>query len=857
VELLEREDDLAALVARWERAQGGRGGLVIVSGESGAGKSTLVQAFTERVDDVPVLWGGCDPLSTPRPLGPFHDVAEQLDQTSQTLLRDAQAPHEIFAAVFDHLRAQPSVLVVDDLHWADQGTVDLLRFLLRRLGTTRSLVVGTARDDEIAAGHPLRALLGDAARSTDASSIGVRPLSVGAVAALAADRGVDASWLHRVTGGNPFYVVEMLDRDGHDLPGSVRDAILARTTDLDPDAWDLLHLLACSPEAIPDHLLAQLGVGLPPLRALAEVGLIRRSRQRVAFRHDLCRIAIAATIPPGGDASLHRRMLEALDPARADPAVLVHHSIGAGDAARVLRHAADAGRAAARSGAHTQAATFFRTALDHGRPLAPSVEAELLELLADECYLLDQLDDAITASEQAMRLREQVGDATGVSVNHRALSTYQWYNANRADAERHASAAVDALDGEPGRLPGVDLGHALAMQAYLAFQASDLDGVRSFGAKAAEVSAEVDDPMLAVRVGLINSIQEVSAGEPSARDATLSILASASEHFDEIYSSGYSNLTYLDVEQRRLRQADELLGVSLPLTVERDLPICRVWQLGSRGRLKLIEGDWEAALDDAESVLSGPSAPLARTWPHLVRGLVALRRNGEGDADLDAAWRMACRFDEPIRLLPAAAALVERVWLTGAPDDRLDVCRRLLDEAPQVGLEWARGELATWLRRLDPEVDADGVAEPYRLQLAGDHETAAARWADLSAPYEQALALVDAADPDHARTGLDLLDALGADEVAAKVRQDLRQRGVTTIPARRRAATRTNPAGLTTRQVEVLRLLGDGLTNAEVAERLFISAKTVDHHVSAILSKLQVGSRREAVRAGRELGIVA
>ena len=170
----------------------------------------------------------------------------------------------------------------------------------------------------------------------------------------------------------------------------------------------------------------------------------------------------------------------------------------------------------------------------------------------------------------------------------------------------------------------------------------------------------------------------------------------------------------------------------------------------------------------------------------------------------------------------------------------------------------------TWLRRLDgaagytAELDGrlESVPEPYRLALAGRFEEAAAMWGTLSAPYEQALALVDARTPDSTRAGLDLLDRLGADQVAAKVRHDLRRQGVTVIPSRRRESTLANPAGLTARQVEILGLLADGSTNGEIADRLYIATKTVDHHVSALLSKLQVTSRRDAVRRGGELGIL-
>ena len=236
-----------------------------MSGESGAGKSTLLQAFADAVgDDVPVLWGACDPLTTPRPLGPVHDLAAQLGDDVTAVLRGASQPHEIFTAVFEHLRLHPSVLIVDDLHWADQGTIDLLRFLLRRIRITSSLVVGAMRDDEVGATHPLRSLLGDIARSPDAAITTLRPLSVTAIAALIGERPVDPHWLHQLTGGNPFYVAEMLDHDGREIPRTVRDAVLARTSGLDAEAWDVLHLLACAPEAIPDHLLAPSASACPP-----------------------------------------------------------------------------------------------------------------------------------------------------------------------------------------------------------------------------------------------------------------------------------------------------------------------------------------------------------------------------------------------------------------------------------------------------------------------------------------------------------------------------------------------------------------------------------------------------------------
>ena len=859
--LTEREHELDELATRAAAARAGHGGAVIVLGESGAGKTSFVEALAERVDDgARVLWGACDPLSTPRPLGPLHDLAHEFNATTRQLLDSGDQPYDIFGAVFDELRAQPTVLVVDDLHWADQGTIDLYRFLLRRARQTPLLMIGIARDDEVSVTHPLRALLGDVARSPHAQSLVLPPLSVDAVKSLAGDRDVDPVWLHRVTAGNAFFVCEMLDHDGADLPTTVRDAILARTAELDAPAWDLLNLLTCAPGSISDDLLTYLGVTVPALRSLDEAKLIKRDSRGVAFRHDLCRRAVSTVIPPGAETGLHRRFIAAhREASHDDPAVLFHHALGAGDKVLIASAGVDAGRTSARTGAHTQATEFFEIALEHSGLLADATEAELLELLADEYYLTDRLDDAIGACRRAMRIRQSMNAPVAVSANHHSLAIYEWYNGNRAAADVHVDDAIATLDNDAAQRDSsrlAQLGHAFAMQAHLAIQSTQVDAAARCLGRAREIAGEADDPGLTVRVRLIEGVWDLLTGHETARNAVLSTLAAGPRHIDVIYSSGYTSLTYFDVEQRRLGLASDLLDTSIPLMVEHDLPICHVVQMGSRSRLKLLVGDWDDALADADSVLNGSSAPLARTWPLLIRAVVSLRRSGDDAGGLEEAWRLARRYGELVRMLPVAAAIVERSWLTGTADPRVDECRAVFDGAPVTGLEWSRGELASWLRRIDPTFTADGVAEPYRLLFDRQFDAASDAFHALSTPYDAALALVDSGDVALTRRALDVLDRLGADAVAAKVRSDLRARGETVVPAPRRATTLANPAGLTTRQVEVLRLLEDGLTNAELAERLFLSIKTVDHHVSAILTKLDVTKRRDAVRRAKEVGIL-
>jgi DNA-binding CsgD family transcriptional regulator/tetratricopeptide (TPR) repeat protein len=862
VKLVERDAELAVLTACADRALTGEGALVVVVGESGAGKTAFVEQFlAERAGRARTLSAVCDPLATPRPLGPIRDVADGVGEETLRMLSDAEHALDIFDAVFADLGATPTVLVIDDLQWADQGTIDMLRFVLRRIHRCPLLVVGVAREEEVHPAHPMRTLLADVARSASAHLVSLEPLTLDGVRELAGEQTIDSAWLHRITGGNAFFVTEMLDHPTGDLPTTVRDAVLGRTVGLDAEAWDLLNLLSCSPEAIPDLLLPDLGVTLPTLRRLHDAHLIRRSSRGVAFRHDLCRLAVTSVLPPGAEPHLHLRMLAAYEASgRSDSAVMTHHALHAGDQQRIRRSAMAAGSTAARSGAHQQAAEFYRIAMEFGGDLSAEAEAELLELLAAEYYLTDQLDEAIDACERALGARKLMNAAAELSADHHSLAVYEWCNADRSGADTHVARAVtvasDVVESAPSSTL-VSLGHAFAMQAYLAMQSTDLRHATSLLDRAKEIASMAGDHALTVRVEIIEGICAVIGGDDAGRDAVLAIMRSAPRHLDEIYSSGYTNLTYLDVEQRRLRDAEQLLNVSLPMTVERDLPICRVWQLGARGRLSLLTGEWDDALSDAASVLDGRSAPLARTWPHLIRGLIRLRRNGVGVDDLSEAWALARGYGEPIRVLPAVAALAEQAWVSGQSADDLAEWRSLLRDSSAPGLEWARGEVAMWLRRLDPTVTADDVALPYRLYLDGDVSGAAAEFERLGTPYESALALTETGDDVCARRGLDMLDRIGAAAVASKVRLALRVSGVRTVPARRRRSTLGNPVGLTHRQVEVLRLMEKGLTNTEMATRLYLSARTVDHHVSAILTKLDVDNRRQAVRRGRDLGIIA
>src|SRR5258705_1158496 len=224
--LLEREPALEALVAALGEAVRGEGRVALVYGEAGIGKTTLVVHFSRAHAGTPparILWGACDSLHTPRPLGPVYDIAQQAGPELRDHLDGAVPPRAIFSAVLEELRRQPPVVVVlEDLHWADAATLDLVKFLGRRIRQVPALLVLTYRDDELGPRHPLRIVLGDLATSRVVRRVPLAPLSAAAVQTLAARPPLDADALHRQTGGNPFFPTQAPARRGARIPPPLR-----------------------------------------------------------------------------------------------------------------------------------------------------------------------------------------------------------------------------------------------------------------------------------------------------------------------------------------------------------------------------------------------------------------------------------------------------------------------------------------------------------------------------------------------------------------------------------------------------------------------------------------------------------
>jgi len=866
--LIEREVPLQRLREMATQAAAGQGATALVLGEAGIGKSSLLKEFAAGLGaGYQVLQGGCEDLFTPRALGPLRDMAPLLDEGVAALLDGEAGSDRLFPKLLAWLAGAPAttVLLVEDVHWADQATLDLLKYLARRVAGMRVLLLASVRSDELMAGHAFWRWVGDLPPAST-QRIALSALSQQAVARLATDAGRDADELYRITSGNPFFVTELLAAAdaGGSLPLSVRDAVWTRVARLDGAERGLLEVLSVSPVPCEDWLLASvLGDGVLAAcdRCAARGLLLTTAAGHYMFRHELARLAVACQIPPARLRELHDRVCEALiahAPGQrpVELARLVHHAAAAHDPIRVLRLAPRAAREAARLGAHRQAAAHLAAALRFVGAATPAPEAaQLYEDWSYEAGLVRIDDEVIAARHQAIELWHGLGRSDKVGFNLRWLSRLHWYRGEAELAGRYGMEAIATLEQLPH---SSELAMAYSLRSQHEMLQDRPQGAIAWGQRALALAAELGD--VETRIHALNNVGTVRlfGGDPAGQAMLEESLALALKHgYHEHAARCFTNLSECAVTAKRFALAERVLSDGIAFDTEHDLDAWTHYLVGWQAQLRMAQGRLSEAEAIARGVLQLPQLTLIMRLPALtVLGRTCARLGKpEGRRHLDEAWQGALATGEPQRIVEASLGRIETAWVEGD----LPACRAGLAALAQYDIAgvnlWDRGEIALWQHRAglpQPDLDAAALPAPIAAELAGDGAAASARWRELGLPFEAGLALLgvqgEGAGPATLRA-LALFEELAARPAAARARSLASQLGQGIgLPRLRRGpyqAARSHPDGLTRREAQILDLLLDGQSNADIARRLVRSPRTVEHHVSALLDKLGAHNRSE------------
>jgi DNA-binding CsgD family transcriptional regulator/tetratricopeptide (TPR) repeat protein len=852
VGLIERQAQLGALGSWLAETAGGKGRLVFVGGEAGAGKSTLVDEFCRSLPpEVPVHLGACEPLSAPRPLGPLCDIAPGLDVEIVERMRQGDRSG-VFTACLAALRAGPTprVIVIEDAHWADEATLDLLQYLSRRIGSAAALLVVTYRDD-VDRTEPISILLGDLASVPVVRRLAVPPLSPSAVAELTIGTDLDPVKLHAETNGNAFFVTEILRQGSHAMPVSVADAVLARVRRLRPTARGAVEVAAVVGARVEPAIARRFAdIGPLELDECVANGFLLSEGPVLVFRHELARRAVLDSIPPGRRSQLHAEVLRGLREFRADPdylARLAEHAEEAGDAEAVLEFAPAAGDTASRLGAHREAAFQYARALRFASRLSAGERAALLAKRAGECMLLDQRDDAIADWQQAIRLWQQLGDRLRAGGSWRQLACVYANCGRRPDAEMAADRAVEIL--EPLG-PGPELAWAYAEQCSLKMCAQD-PAALSWGEKAIALAEQYGPSGAMARALQSSGTFMAMSGDPHGEEMVRRALdISLEAGLDEEAALSYINLGCALWTRLDLQAAAQCFSEGLRFCQDRDVRSYGFAAEANLAEISFWAGEWDRAARHCKSVLASNHVSRISAMVVLAR-IRARRRDPEVWPLLDEARRLAIGVAELQYTALVAAARAEAHWLSGDSHLIPGEVQDQFDLAVELKSSWHIGELGWWLWRSGVLDDPpEGALRPFARQIAGDWEASALEWTEHGLPYEAAMARLDSPDVSDLRSAVETFDRLGAVAARELAGQRLRQLGGV-VPRGPRRSTRSDPDGLTSREVEVLAMVGRGLTDADIAKVLFISTRTVNHHVSSILTKLGASSRTEAAERAR------
>jgi DNA-binding winged helix-turn-helix (wHTH) protein len=780
--VLERDDQLRRLGRAVHDLLAGQGGVVCISGAAGLGKTTLVRRATEDAGaDVAVLLASCEDLSTPRALGPFRDML----LPSGGLLVDEVGPGFDAGAVLTRLRDVvradgPPVIVVEDVHWADDATVDLLRLLVRQAPALPALVVLSYRDEDIGPGHPMRRLLGSL--RSPVAHLRLQPLSTSAVALMTTGTRLAADEVHTVTGGNPFFVSEVVANPGTAVPASVRDAVLARLDQTSAAARHGLQVLSVIPARAERWLAEAL---LPDaddvLHEAERRGLLAGDATSVWFRHELARRVIDADLTAAERTAHHRGAAHVLATRRADPARVLHHAALGALPDLVREQALLAAAQAVAAGAHRQAAAHLDLLLSYRDQLPADVVAGALTDRAHSLYLLNRFAESQRLAVESVAMWESIGDPAQLGRALIGLARTGLWAVGPRFAEQAARRAVAAAERASHREDDgsatVLLAQAHAELARARGNLATLGPVSEPGPSAVEHAAQAVE--LARRSGREELVahtltylgaERLSNGDPGGRDdLDEAVRIAAGDPRVEYVTRGCVNASGAAFRSGEPELALEYVRTGLAGCADGEF-FAGEYRLDlTRSVIQLSTGSWDEAEAGLRDLVDRPGEPgLMRPMATaLLARLLARRGDDEAGALLARAVADITGSDEPHLVGPVAAAAAELHWLGGTGDlpafvrDAYDLAvrRRHLVSQAELATYAARCGSVLRQRRDRPDPEQPPLPGPWSPALAGDHRGAADGWAALHERYEQAVETWAAGD--HAAAAADLTD-LGA-----------------------------------------------------------------------------------------------
>ncbi len=850
--LLEREKELGLLADLLEDVDRSGGKVVLIRGEAGIGKSSLVRGFLDSMEDsAHIHVGFCDDLQTPQPFGPLWDMARG-DAPLQKALQ-ASDRQEVMQALLDLLSGsfRPNLAVIEDTHWSDEATLDAIKYVGRRIGRTNGLLLLTYRNEEVDLDHPLRMVLG-VLPSENVARIELSGLSRSAVAEILLESEQDPDEVLEATHGNPFFVTEMALSVGGGVPSSVRDSVMARVGRLSPEARNLLRRLSVIPDRTTRaELTVLVGDSEADLFECERLGLLEVSGDTIRFKHELIRRAIETSLTISESVRIHKALLDVLGE-DTDPARLVHHALGANDVDRLVHLAPLAARKAAGVASHREASAHFRALQPYMGRLSGHERADVLTDWAEVEYYLGNLE-AVNILERAVDLHREHSSARELAGALALAVAVNETHARTGPAEAYAQEAIQAL--EPAG-ESRELADAFSRYADLLIHKGEGRRADEMVEKAIEVGEATGSEVAIIRAQVVKGLLDYVRGDPGGRnliEASCRRAEAGGHRYEEV--TAMRSLAYSGQEQDDIELQQDVAQRARAAAVRYELSFLEVEANAVFADALTRKGRWH----EAEELITENIGSHANADVHLLRldGLLRMRQGRPGGHEsLRAAGQIAKQSDEIDYLLHVAVALAEERWLEGVVSKDLgERLRELVRRGMEHEFPWPSGALASWLWMLGELGKApDGLPKPHAQVIHGEWQEAAAHWEKNGMPYEQAVVL-SVGDQKARFRSLEILDSLGADFVAAKVRKDLRDEGVA-VPRGKGRATREHAAGLTSRQAEVLQLLAEDLSNPEIADRLFLSPRTVENHVSAILAKLSTSTRDEAVSKARSQGLL-